>query len=60
MPLSIAFDNSYSRLPNRFYERVRPEVAPSPGLLVLNTTLAAELGLDAEAAEVAPAVGEGG
>lgn len=49
MPLSIAFDNSYSRLPNRFYERVRPEVAPSPGLLVLNTTLAADLGLDAEA-----------
>ncbi|PIO96920.1 protein adenylyltransferase SelO [Pleomorphomonas carboxyditropha] len=49
MPLSIAFDNSYARLPARFYERVRPEVAPSPGLLVLNTTLAGELGLDAEA-----------
>ncbi|WP_370674251.1 YdiU family protein [Pleomorphomonas sp. PLEO] len=49
MPLSIAFDNSYARLPARFYERVRPEVAPSPGLLVLNTTLAQELGLDAEA-----------
>lgn len=49
MPLSIAFDNSYARLPGRFYERVRPEVAPSPGLLVLNTTLAGELGLDADA-----------
>ncbi len=49
MPLAIAFDNSYARLPPRFYERVRPEPAPSPGLLVLNTTLAAELGLDPEA-----------
>jgi len=49
LPLSIAFDNSYARLPPRFYERVRPEAAPSPGLLVLNTTLADELGLDAEA-----------
>lgn len=49
MPLSIAFDNSYARLPARFYERVRPEAAPSPGLLVLNTTLAEELGLDPEA-----------
>ena len=49
MSLSIAFDNSYARLPARFYERVRPEVAPSPGLLLLNTTLAGELGLDAEA-----------
>lgn len=48
MPLSIAFDNSYARLPGRFYERVRPEVAPSPGMLVLNTSLAAELGLDPE------------
>jgi len=49
LSLAIAFDNSYARLPPRFYERVRPEPAPSPGLLVLNTTLAAELGLDAEA-----------
>ncbi|MCM5556199.1 YdiU family protein [Pleomorphomonas sp. JP5] len=49
MPLAIVFDNSYARLPSRFYERVRPEPAPSPGLLVLNTTLAAELGLDAKA-----------
>lgn len=49
MSLAIAFDNSYARLPPRFYERVRPEAAPSPGLLVLNTTLAAELGLDSEA-----------
>lgn len=49
MSLSIAFDNSYARLPPRFFERVRPEAAPSPGLLILNTTLAAELNLDAEA-----------
>lgn len=48
MSLSIAFDNSYARLPSRFYERVRPEAAPSPGLLVLNRTLAEELGLDSE------------
>lgn len=49
MPLAIAFDNSYARLPARFYERVRPEAAPAPRLLVLNTTLADELGLDAGA-----------
>ncbi|PKR90816.1 YdiU family protein [Pleomorphomonas diazotrophica] len=49
MSLAIAFDNSYARLPSRFYERVRPEAAPSPGLLVLNTTLAADLGLNPEA-----------
>lgn len=49
MSLAIAFDNSYARLPSRFFERVRPEAAPSPGLLVLNTTLAADLGLDPDA-----------
>lgn len=49
LSLSIDFDNSYARLPTRFFERVRPEAAPSPGLLALNTRLAQELGLSADA-----------
>ncbi len=47
MPISIDFDNSYARLPPRFYERTRPEQAPLPRLLAINTPLAEELGLDA-------------
>lgn len=49
MALAIAFDNSYARLPPRFFERTRPEAAPAPRLLAFNATLAAELGLDAAA-----------
>ncbi|PCD75847.1 protein adenylyltransferase SelO [Pseudothioclava arenosa] len=42
------FDNSYARLPGRFFERVAPEVPPAPALLALNRGLAARLGLDAD------------
>lgn len=40
------FDNSYRRLPERFYEDVRPTPVKSPRLLRLNSDLAAELGID--------------
>lgn len=45
----LPFDNSYARLPERFYARVAPSVAPAPALIKLNVQLAAALGLDAEA-----------
>src|SRR5712671_3752867 len=47
--LSLPFDNSYARLPERFYARLAPRPVAQPRLIKLNTALAAELGLDAEA-----------
>lgn len=44
----IAFDNSYARLPDRFFARVAPAQVPDPQLLLLNRPLAEELGLDPE------------
>ena len=49
VPMSIAFDNSYARLPDAFHARVLPTPVAAPRLLALNEKLAAELGLDAEA-----------
>src|SRR5216683_1714423 len=48
-PIRLPFDNSYARLPERFYARLPPTPVAAPRLIKLNTTLAAELGLDAEA-----------
>ena len=48
MPLTIAFDNSYAALPDRFYTRQAPVPVASAELLLLNHGLAAELGLDAD------------
>ena len=42
------FDNSYSRLPTRFYARVAPAIPDAPALLALNDELAKTLGLDVE------------
>ncbi|MES2493009.1 MAG: YdiU family protein [Pseudomonadota bacterium] len=41
-----AFDNSYARLPDRFFARVDPAQAPAPALIAVNRELAAELGFD--------------
>ncbi len=41
------FDNSYARLPERFFARLTPQGAPAPRLVRVNEGLAAELGLDA-------------
>ena len=42
----MTFDNSYARLPERFYSRVEPASVPAPVLLAFNNGLAGELGLD--------------
>ena len=42
---AIAFDNSYARLPARFYARVDPDPAPAPRLIAWNAALASELDL---------------
>jgi serine/tyrosine/threonine adenylyltransferase len=47
--LRIGFDNSYARLPARFYARLNPTPVAAPRLLKLNTALADLLGLDAGA-----------
>ena len=46
--LSIQFDNSYSRLPERFFIRQRPEPVEQPRLIHLNAPLCASLGLNPE------------
>lgn len=42
----FAFDNSYARLPDRFYSRLPPTPVAAPRLIKLNIGLAQELGLD--------------
>jgi serine/tyrosine/threonine adenylyltransferase len=49
--MRIAFDNTYARLPERFYARVNPAPVARPRLVKLNRPLARELGLDADALE---------
>jgi uncharacterized protein YdiU (UPF0061 family) len=46
MTFQFPFENSYARLPDRFYARVTPTPVRSPRLVRLNTELALELGLD--------------
>ncbi|CAN7183854.1 YdiU family protein [Pararhizobium sp. LjRoot255] len=47
----IPFDNSYARLPERFFARVHPTPVVEPWLIKFNRPLAEELGLDADALE---------
>jgi len=42
----FTFDNSYARLPDRFFERHRPSPVAAPRLVRLNEKLAWHLGLD--------------
>jgi uncharacterized protein YdiU (UPF0061 family) len=42
------FDNSYARLPERFFARVPPTPASAPALIRLNESLALQLGLSPE------------
>ena len=42
----IAFDNTYTSLPGKFYVRVRPEQVTHPQLFAFNDELARELGMD--------------
>lgn len=43
------FDNSYARLPESFYVRIRPVPVRAPRVVILNYTLAESLGLDLHA-----------
>jgi len=49
MTTRIRFDNSYARLPDRFYARLAPTPVATPKLVKLNRPLALQLGLDPEA-----------
>lgn len=44
--MHIPFDNSYARLPERFFAPTPPMASPAPRLLRVNRVLAAELGID--------------
>jgi uncharacterized protein YdiU (UPF0061 family) len=46
MPVLIPFDNSYARLPDRFYARLNPTPVAAPRLIRVNTALAEQLGID--------------
>lgn len=45
VPTTIPFDNTYARLPDKFYGRVRPAQAPAPKLIRFNEGLARELNI---------------
>jgi len=49
MTLTIPFDNSYARLPDRFYHRQPGVPVRAPAPIVVNARLAEELGLDPHA-----------
>ena len=44
--MTIAFDNSYARLPERFFVRQPPVAVAEPGLVAVNRGLAERLGLE--------------
>jgi len=47
--IRFGFDNTYARLPERFYSRLDPTPVTAPRLIRLNVDLARNLGLDPEA-----------
>lgn len=49
MQPAIEFDNSYGRLPERFFARLDPKPVKQPKLIQLNEVLAEELGLNVDA-----------
>jgi uncharacterized protein YdiU (UPF0061 family) len=44
--MTLRFDNSYARLPGRFYARQAPVPVAAPALVALNDALALRLGID--------------
>src|SRR4051794_19120435 len=46
MTVHFPFDNTYARLPDRFYARLAPTPVPTPRLVRLNRELAVQLRLD--------------
>jgi serine/tyrosine/threonine adenylyltransferase len=49
--MRFGFQHTYSALPSRFYAPIHPTPVADPRLVVFNTPLARELGLDPEAVE---------
>jgi serine/tyrosine/threonine adenylyltransferase len=45
-PVHFGFENTYARLPERFYARLNPTPVAAPSLVKLNVGLAKSLGLD--------------
>ncbi len=48
MTVRLPFDNSYARMPDRFFTRTKPTGVAAPVLLKLNRLLAEKLGFDPE------------
>jgi protein adenylyltransferase len=48
-PVGFCFENTYARLPERFYSRVAPTPVRAPRLVKVNIELAQSLGLDPDA-----------
>ena len=48
-PIRFGFDNTYVRLPDRFFARLDPTPVAAPSLIKVNETLARELDLDPRA-----------
>jgi serine/tyrosine/threonine adenylyltransferase len=48
-PVRFGFENSYARLPERFYARLNPVPVAAPRLVKVNVELARNLGLDPDA-----------
>lgn len=48
MAVTIDFDNTYARLPSRFYTHTLPTPVPAPRLIRVNQSLARQLGIDPE------------
>ncbi|HUF86694.1 MAG TPA: YdiU family protein [Thermohalobaculum sp.] len=55
--LAFGFDNSFARLPDRFFARMQPTPVPAPRLVRLNAPLARHLGLDPERLALPDGVG---
>ena len=49
MSVRFPFDNSYARLPERFFSRTTPTPVQAPRLIRLNADLARQLGIDPDA-----------
>src|SRR5438034_4878233 len=48
-PVRFGFENTYTRLPERFYSRLDPTPVADPCLVKVNVELAHSLGLDPDA-----------
>lgn len=46
--MSISFDNTYAKLPERFYANQIPAQVPEPELILINRALASQLSIDAD------------